>query len=86
MKLIILPSNARLTDIVDIFNYIDYSGLLIRTRQTGLSEIEPWNIVVEYVSSDKYTYKKNHFQMNLVQKIFVLIIYFSIILQLIIIL
>jgi hypothetical protein len=57
IKFVNLPLNARLTEIEDIFNYVNNSGLLIRTRQTGASEVEPWNIVVEYVSSDKNTFK-----------------------------
>ena len=51
-QLLCLPNKTKFTDISDAFGYVDRRGLLIRTRQTGASEVEPWNIVVEYVSND----------------------------------
>lgn len=42
-----------LQDILDAFTYVSTrKGLLIRTRQsTAASEIEPWNIIIEYLVS-----------------------------------
>lgn len=57
-QLVNIPDGVKINEIEDLFSFVNKTGLLIKTRQSGASEIEPWNIVVEYVSSDKSTFNK----------------------------
>lgn len=44
----------KISDPMDLFEYFDnIQGLVIRIRNSSSSEIEPWNIIVEYVGIEK---------------------------------
>ena len=45
-----IPKNTKIRSIEDILCFVKTKGLLIRTRESSASEIEPWNIMIEYVS------------------------------------
>jgi hypothetical protein len=51
----------KITDPIDLFAYFDIEGLVIRIRNSASSEIDPWNIIVEYVGTEK----KQMYQMIL---------------------
>ena len=48
-------------DPMDLFEYFNIEGLVIRIRNSSSSEVEPWNIIVEYVGVEK----KQMYQMVL---------------------
>ena len=43
----------KFSDPIDLFEYFDFVGLGIRIKNSSSSEIEPWNLIVEYVSTEK---------------------------------